>query len=816
MASLTVIQIIQIFAIYLGIVILLPVLSFGNKLQRFSFPLRMMMYFAIGNFFIINLVLYLQLLHISYRPTLILGTVLFYGYFMTKNRKLDFAGLFFYLLEMMERRNTRTIGRKTFWRTLAARTKSVRTTIASWLYEYVLCRIPEWLAGIGLIALVWYLFGQSFLVNLGYGASDIPVHNYWINELSKENLFCDGIYPFGMHNVVYYIHQVFHVDTYVLLRIWGLVNTYCICGMLLAFLGWLCKSGTALPFLGVYLYLIPQMIANELWGRFFSALPQEFGMVFILPAMAFLFEFFRERLEGASEKESKLLLFFFAMNLALSISIHFYPAIITLILCLGCGIGFIRVIFRKEYFFLILKTGLFAFALAALPMMIAFALGTPLQGSMNWALGVMSNGGSGDDNAQQRQVIEYELQEGEIPVYGPNGIIVGVLKPGQTLEEFVEEHEGEYMQYVDEAESESNSKTNVFLRIFHRVKDISQRTVEWFRWLPNRCSNILQGYVLFDGYRGWLQSTHFLWLFVIELLLAIISLHWSRLWGRIGISLGLGYGFLILMCSATVLQLPVIMDTGRGRIFFYYMVPVVLIYSICTLLLLLQRRHQNQRITREVSILLAGSVLCVTVAGHGIREPMGVNSYEYPGAITCFTNIVENSKPHTYTIISANDEVQMVDGLGYHYEIYSLLKHLALYRGGDYNDATVEDLTSVDKGHLFIPTEDIYVFLELIPLDYSGSYSGSGQRISEDGAAMTLPDITGLSIYFTENRWICMSKLYYWMQEFMKVHPDAVTTYYRDSNFVCYRIHQNTYSLYDLCIDYGYNHCGEKNITVND
>lgn len=48
-------------------------------------------------------------------------------------------------------------------------------------------------------------------------ASDIPVHLNWINQMSRGNLFVSGVYPFGFHCVVYYLHTVFRVDTYVIL-----------------------------------------------------------------------------------------------------------------------------------------------------------------------------------------------------------------------------------------------------------------------------------------------------------------------------------------------------------------------------------------------------------------------------------------------------------------------------------------------------------------------------------------------------------------------------------------------------------------------
>ncbi|MFQ7768290.1 MAG: hypothetical protein ACLRIL_08485 [Fusicatenibacter saccharivorans] len=53
----------------------------------------------------------------------------------------------------------------------------------------------------------------------GYKASDIPVHNYWINELERNNIWVAGVYPYGFHIVIYYLHMVFGIKTYVLLRI---------------------------------------------------------------------------------------------------------------------------------------------------------------------------------------------------------------------------------------------------------------------------------------------------------------------------------------------------------------------------------------------------------------------------------------------------------------------------------------------------------------------------------------------------------------------------------------------------------------------
>ena len=76
MSMLTVLQLIGITAAYFGVTLLLPWFFLHKRLSGFgSAPARFMAYFLIGHFYIINLVYLLQLLHISFRITLILGTL---------------------------------------------------------------------------------------------------------------------------------------------------------------------------------------------------------------------------------------------------------------------------------------------------------------------------------------------------------------------------------------------------------------------------------------------------------------------------------------------------------------------------------------------------------------------------------------------------------------------------------------------------------------------------------------------------------------------------------------------------------------------
>ena len=110
-----------------------------------------------------------------------------------------------------------------------------------------------------------------------------------------------------------------------------------------------------------------------------------------------------------------------------------------------------------------------------------------------------------------------------------------------------------------------------------------------------------------------------------------------------------------------------------------------------------------------------------------------------------------------------------------------------------------------EKPVIKIPTDSIYVFIEKVPIDYTLGYEKSGQKISTEGAKKELPNVGVTEMYMGENRWIVMSRLYYWAEEFKRLYPNEVKTYCETENFVCYKIKQNPNRLFNFAIDYGYN-----------
>ena len=72
----------------------------------------------------------------------------------------------------------------------------------------------------------------------------------------------------------------------------------------------------------------------------------------------------------------------FIAGFGLTLIVHFYDTMVAGLFCIGIAGGYLLRIFKKEYFFRVLATGLLSIFLAVLPMGIAFLQGTPLQGSL--------------------------------------------------------------------------------------------------------------------------------------------------------------------------------------------------------------------------------------------------------------------------------------------------------------------------------------------------------------------------------------------------------------------------------------------------
>ena len=767
MTTLVILRFVGIFAAYTGLTVLLPAIMFRRILAGRRLSEQFLMCYTFGNFYIINIVFAVQLLHISGFWTLVLFTAVPGILIWSRVNRVSLRELCMKTGIVCKKILQGSMGIKGFLYRVQNRSMAVLKKAVWLFYCEVVCNTLQWILAGAVIAALFWIYGRQLILTYGYRASDIPVHLNWINQMSRGNLFASGVYPFGFHCMVYYLHAVFGFDTYVILCVFYLVQVFFIHIVLLAMLKLLCRS-LYLPYAGIMVYILGSFWARQTYSRFGSSLPQEFGMIFVIPSVYFLIRFFQTEKKNLKNRETKLILGCFALAFSLTLAIHFYGTMIAGLCCIGIAAGFCMRFLNKEYFRRIMLTGIISVFLAVLPMGIAFAGGTPLQGSLGWGLSVI-NGGSSDtedtedtseNEAAQKQAMEEMAARLSENAQNSNSESV------QT-EEIPVITEAPKYSLADKAREIPEKMKNLREMMVRRIQEFIINSQE--QW----CA-----YAVLAG-------------IAVLLLLGVVFIILRRItYGEMLMSAGFCMGILTLLLCAGNLGLPVLMDPARCSIYYVYL----LIASMTVLgdgVLYLIFMPRILTIPRNaISFILTVSMAAGMIHQGLVKTPDFISDYVSNGAYTCLTNIIKENKDETWTIVSANDETQMGLDHGWHYETITFLRKQ-------------EHINKDTK--LIIPTEKVYFFIEKIPLNYSVVYSGSGQSISKKGASQSLPNSGGIGMYQGEGRWILMSRMYCWAQAFMEMYPNEMKVYYESEDFVCYVIPQNMYHQYNFAIDYGYN-----------
>lgn len=263
-------------------------------------------------------------------------------------------------------------------------------------------------------------------------------------------------------------------------------------------------------------------------------------------------------------------------------------------------------------------------------------------------------------------------------------------------------------------------------------------------------------------------------------------------YGFIQISTGIFLLFLLILFNAKIsvcrsLWIRTVQEF-TSRICLRFCMHLFLIYRRALCFIVVKAACCKRYFLILSGIICAAACMVFPIRSHILAPRVSV--LETNGAITCLGQILSERRNTTFTVVSANDELQMLAGRGQHYETITFLRYLKYAAQGQ---------------RIIIPTKYVYFYIEKIPLDYTVSYADSGQSISRTGAAKTLPSSAGINPYKGENRWIVMSKMYYWAEQFRKLFPQDMTVYYEDDEFICYQLIQNESSPFSLSIDYNYN-----------
>ena len=764
MTTLITLRFVSIFAAYTGLTVLLPAIMFRRILAGRRLSEQFLMCYTFGNFYIINIVFAVQLLHISGFWTLVLFTAVPGILIWSRVNRVSLRELCMKTGIVCKKILQGSMGIKGFLYRVKNRSMAVLKKAVWLFYCEVVCNTLQWILAGAVIAALFWIYGRQLILTYGYCASDIPVHLNWINQMSRGNLFASGVYPFGFHCMVYYLHAVFGFDTYVILCVFYLVQVFFIHIVLLAMLKLLCRS-LYLPYAGIMVYILGSFWARQTYSRFGSSLPQEFGMIFVIPSVYFLIRFFQTEKKNLKNRETKLILGCFALAFSLTLAIHFYGTMIAGLCCIGIAVGFCTRFLKKEYFRRIMLTGIISIFLAVLPMGIAFAGGTPLQGSLGWGLSVINGDSSDTEDTSENEAAQKQAME----------------EMAARLIENTQNSNSESVQTGEIpiiTEAPKHSLTDKAREIPKKMKNLREMMIRRIQEFIINSREQWCAYAVLAG-------------IAVLILLGLMFIILRRItYGEMLMSAGFCMGILTLLLCAGNLGLPVLMDPARCSIYYVYL----LIVSITVLgdgLLYLIFMPRILTISRNVvSFILTVSMAAGMIHQGLVKTPDFISDYVSNGAFTCLTNIIKENKDETWTIVSVNDETQMGLDHGWHYETITFLRKQ-------------EHINKDTK--LIIPTEKVYFFIEKIPLNYSVVYSGSGQSISKKGASQSLPNSGGIGMYQGEGRWILMSRMYYWAQAFMEMYPNETKVYYESEDFVCYVISQNMYHQYNFAIDYGYN-----------
>lgn len=794
MTTLVILRFLGIFAVYTGVTLALPALMFRRILRGRSLAEQFLMCYTFGNFYIINIVFLLQLLHISNFLTLagltaVLSIVI--GGRVNRIPLKQQAGNTWHLFGKLLRGRMKL--KSAIFLFLGKCAAGIKR-LAKFFYRHIVKNPIQSMLLLGIGVCLCWIYGRQIILVYGYRASDIPVHMSWINEMSRGKIFAKGVYPFGFHCIIYYLHAVFRFDTYVILCQFFFVQVIFMHLVLLAMLKRLCKT-KYIPYIGTFVFLLGNFWSGQTYSRFYATLPQEFGMIFVIPSIYFLIRFFQIPKQKLADKETRLTLQCFAMAFSLTLAIHFYGTMIAGLCCIGIACGFCFRFLRKEYFRRIMFTGICSVFLAVLPMGIAFATGTPLQGSLGWGLSVINGGKSSSSTEAEAETDEAETLEVST---GDDKNTVRVAKPDGTVMEI----DVSDLPSAQENESGGQTQTETTAPAVPKVS-----FGEKIRKIPGKAKNalsemssrILEFIIKLDVKNiGYMILASFALLLLLGLVFCIFR---QPGYGAMLMSMGFCMWIVTILLCAGVFGLPPLMDGARCSIYYVYLLSAALTALADGLLYMVLPLRKLRLVRNAVSLAVAAAVLMGMFQNHMIKQSDFSSGFVMNGAITCLSNIIHENEDKTWTIVSANDETQMGLDHGWHYETITFLRGME----------TLEKNTKV-----IIPTKTVYFFIEKIPGDYAVSYAKSGQSISRKGASRSLPNVGGIGMYQGEGRWIVMSRMYYWAQAFMELYPNEMKVYYEDNKFICYKIEQNMYHQYDFAIDYRYNQNKMQDETAED
>lgn len=319
----------------------------------------------------------------------------------------------------------------------------LKMIITQWkrIFDIYEKRIIEYLMLLIILVFGMIYFSIGQIQEYTYGHYDQYIHFQWILDLKQGNIFSEGIYPEAMHCFIYCMHCLFGVKLYsCMLFLSGIhitaffVATYCLLKevfhhrfiSLYVLIAWLTYDA---GMEGLALEKMYVSMARLLW-----TLPQEFGMHLIFLCPLALLRFLVMKKNGITTKDwykdGNLFLLMFGVGAAFSI--HFYVVILSFFMCMAVAMAFLWKMISIKNIMILLRTIGYGVNIGAFPMILAYIMGTDLQGSLFWGLAVYNGISTDSVNFSEekgqvlplnRNLLREIYEKGIVVIFGEQGAV---------------------------------------------------------------------------------------------------------------------------------------------------------------------------------------------------------------------------------------------------------------------------------------------------------------------------------------------------------------------------------------------------------
>lgn len=632
-----------------------------------------------------------------------------------------------------------------------------------------------------------------------YGWGDMYVHHAWIYGLKEGKIFSAGIYPEAMHCFIYCMNDLFGISVYSCMMFLGEIHVSALLLAIYCFLREVMKSKYTVYLVLAAFLTIDMVCVDEIYGmsRMQYTIPQEFGLYTQFLCALYLVRFLRRNPEEGKAKRKVWNddLFLFMTSLAASLAIHFYVTMMAFFLCAAIAIFGIVKVFKKENFKSLVIAVLAGMIISAAPMVLAYASGIPLQGSLNWGMNVMNGTDTKEGRTQQAQSIASEN----------NAETSSQNESESQSSESIQQESGVQSSQSVTSEEKQQTETNDALEQEQTSQKKSRKTIgEYIKMVYKY------------GYAQLYGDTRAKWLLGFTLIAGILSvINWiitAIRFRKLPFELYLGITaasvIFMILYAAPFLGLPEIIAGAR-----LCLTEQVLLLSMMALpadeVLFAIGRRKMACILPYLSVLGVAAIYAGTNYFGVYHGYLYYELTRYNSVVNLTNRIASEYPKQRYTIISTTDEIYQVIESGWHEEILDF-----------YYKSKLEKY--------YIPTEYLFFYVEKNPIQYAQYHFFAGPRwlaqkkysqyykysnavisegsaiksskISEDMLGEPLTDMGKASDAYSnlKNRTILESELYFWCQDFKARLPYEIQVYYEDEDVVCYMIKQNPEHLYNL------------------